>query len=103
MTQMPVLIHLECHEHNCSLCLQAHIDLGNYLSEQTGTRNEVDHLAKYRTWLEKRLNKTMETEHGWACPEVFEEDNIKAYIVDWQNKIMEIHERKIIGSVMEDK
>ena len=78
--KFPVLHHPYCHIHNCDTCLKDHLYLLNYFIQKTSIN--IDHLAKYRQWLEKR-GIECETEYGWATPEVFDKRSIEDYIQDW--------------------
>jgi hypothetical protein len=55
------------------------VKLEERLRKKTGIM-PCDHLCQYRKFIDKRLGRSSETEWGWACLEVFEEENIKAYL-----------------------
>ncbi len=71
--------HPNCKQDNCEVCLEDHEALEERLRKEMGG-NLIDHLCQYRKFMDKRLGRSSETDWGWACPEVFEEENIKAYL-----------------------
>ena len=75
--------HPNCRNDRCSVCLRDHGLLNDLLDKLTGD-DTVDHLGRYRSWLE-RNGGNFETEWGWATPEVFEDDNINSY-AKWYRK-----------------
>ena len=74
--------HPYCKITHCDICLEDMEALEEHLRLKTGIEN-MDHLSKYRSFIDKRLGKNTETEWGGAIPEVFEDGNIEAYIKIW--------------------
>ena len=72
--------HPNCKEDECRICLEDHEALEDRLGKETGVML-CDHLCQYRRFIDKRLGRSSETEWGWGCPEIFEEGNIKAYLI----------------------
>ncbi len=71
--------HPNCKLDHCLICLADHEALEERLKKETGV-TLVDHLSLYRKFMDARLGRSSETQWGWATREVFEEDNIRAYI-----------------------
>lgn len=80
-----ILRHPNCEIANCKSCLADHEALEEALRLRTGLET-VEHLDKYRSFMDKRLGKSSETEWGWARSEVFEEKNIEAYVKSWEQE-----------------
>jgi len=92
---MAKLTHPICKDTNCATCLRDHEKLSKELEKRTGN-NKVDHLGKYRKYLEDRKGLNCETEWGWAHPFVFEERYIAEYVAQWKydHPTITNHERK---------
>jgi hypothetical protein len=80
-----ILRHPNCEITDCKTCLEDHEKLEEVLRSRTKV-NSVDHLGKYRTFMDKRLRKSSETKWGWAVPEIFKEIHIEAYIKSWKEQ-----------------
>jgi len=73
------LHHINCQDTRCPVCFSDASRLEDYLCEQTGTKNKIDHLGKYHKWLsDNGINP--ETEWGWFTIEAFDDKNIENYI-----------------------
>ncbi len=79
-----ILNHPFCKKDNCHICMVDHENLELYLKTLTGEGN-VDHLDRYRNFMDKRLGRSSETRWGWAHPVVFEQENIDAY-AEWRRR-----------------
>ena len=73
------LHHPYCEISRCTVCYADAMALMERLNKDTGV-DTIDHLAHYRTFLEKKTGRCMVTEYGWFEPEVFDEENIQAYV-----------------------
>ena len=76
--------HPYCGDINCKTCYDEHMELMLRLERESG-RDDIDHLSKYRSWLE-RDGWSSETETGWAKPEAFEESNINKYLARFKEE-----------------
>ena len=75
------LHHQFCKNSDCLICLQDHRNLDKLLESLTETNNKIDHLGRYRNWLDKNYpEQKWETEWGWGHPNCFEEKYIKEYV-----------------------
>ena len=76
-----VLHHPMCKLSRCETCLTDHIALEKELKRRCGGGN-FDWLSKYHKFMKSRPGGA-ETEFGWATPESFEEENIQAFVDEW--------------------
>lgn len=72
------LRHKFCQDTDCDQCLQDHHDFGRYLDEKTG-RDDIDHLGRFRMWIEKQVDYDVETEWGWAHPDTMTQEYADEY------------------------
>ena len=79
------LHHKFCQDVRCRQCLKDHEDFGKELERLTGN-SYVDHLGKFRMWIEKQVSYEVETEWGWAHPDTITEEFAKEYAQDFMSK-----------------
>ena len=75
------LRHRFCQDVRCKQCLKDHEDFGRYLDEKTG-RNDLDHLGKFRMWIENQVSYEVETEWGWSHPDTLTQEYADAIGAD---------------------
>ncbi len=76
------LRHKFCQDIRCRQCLADHEHFGRELEERTGD-SSVDHLGKFRMWIEKQVSYKVETEWGWAHPDTITEEYANKYVEDY--------------------
>ena len=76
------LHHRFCQDTECCQCLKDHEEFGMELEERTGN-SSVDHLGKFRMWIETQVSYEVETEWGWAHPDTIPEEHANAYVKDF--------------------
>lgn len=76
------LRHRFCRDVRCRQCLKDHEDFGHYLEDKTG-RSDLDHLGKFRMWIENQVEYEVETEWGWAHPDTITKEYADAYVEDF--------------------
>ena len=79
----PRMRHPECTDQTCGVCMDDHIALKTYLDDSLG--GNEDWLSKYHTWCTENGIRA-ETEHGWASPEAFREENVETFILEWKEQ-----------------
>lgn len=84
MEEVPILHHKNCENADCKVCLADHIALGGYLQRACGYKTgSIDFLGRYRGFMDKRLGRSSETEHGWGDPAIFKTSHIDAFVKWW--------------------
>ena len=79
------LHHRFCQDVRCKQCLSDHEYFGKELKKRTGN-SSVDHLGKFRMWIENQVDYEVETEWGWAHPDTITEEYANAYVEDFLAK-----------------
>jgi hypothetical protein len=74
-----------CKEHRCAICLEDAFELEIYLREKCGGGNN-DWLARYRTFMDKELGRSSETEFGWFDPIIFQQKYLDKFINNWMGQ-----------------
>ena len=77
--------HIDCQDARCRVCLDDAFRLEKRLEDEMGTGNRIDVLGRYRRWMDDK-DIPAETEWGWSTSEVYQEENIKAFVRDWLGK-----------------
>ena len=60
------------------MCLADHTRLVNELARRCDSVGQIDHLADYRAWFDRKGVDT-EGPYGWATDAAFDDKNIAAY------------------------
>lgn len=76
------LHHRFCQNERCYQCLLDHEEFGRELERLTDN-SSVDHLGKFRRWIEKQVSYEVETEWGWAHPDTITQDYANRYAKDF--------------------
>jgi hypothetical protein len=83
---LPISRHWMCQESRCEICLADAESLGDYLRSQCGGANN-DWLSRYRSFMDKRLQRSSETQYGWFDPVIFLPEHLTAFVNDWNGEV----------------